>query len=420
MFCLAVLGFCGFAEAEYFSDVDQSNPNQTAINFLQNLGILKGYEDGSFVPEGNVNRAELLKILLETKNLSEKDKMYGDCFPDVLEEWFAPYVCYAKRQGWVDGYADGYFRPGNVVSRAEALKMMVNVLGIELYTIPAPPVYEDTEYSEWYYPYVKTAHRLGLLEEAGTEFFPGKEATRGEVSENIFRIIMLEKIGGLRYKKEMNAEVAEAERKFNSEKFKVKSKGVLVPVVKVIDGDTVDVTYKGEKVRVRISGINTPETVDFEEDVQCFGPEASARAKELLSGREVLLETEGEYGKYGRLIGYLRLENGEDFGEKMIEEGYAWSYDVYPHARLSIYEQAEIVARENARGLWSKETCDGLEMSVDEIGAPWICSKNIYDCGDFTDKSKAQEMFDYCWKITGQDIHKIDQDKDGEVCEGLK
>ncbi len=417
---LLFFNFCGFAEAGVFRDVQTENSNQTAIDFLHELEIVAGYVDGNFKPEGKVNRVELLKILIESKNLDKEIEGYGNCFPDVLEQWFAPYVCYAKEKGWVKGYQNGYFRPGNAVSKVEALKMMVNVFGIEVYTTPDAPVYEDTEYSAWYYPYVKTMHRLGFLEETGVRFFPAEEITRGGASENIFRMLVLEKTKARRYKKDLNANLPEVERQFLSQQARVESEGVLVPIEKVVDGDTVDVLYQGEKVRVRISGINTPETVDFQEGVQCFGPEASARAKELLEGREVWLETNGELGKYGRLIGYLRLESGEDFGEKMIEEGFAWNYDTYPHERMKIYEQAEVVARENLSGLWASEVCGGLEMSVDEVGAPWVCSKNVYNCTDFVTRSEAQEVFDYCWGVVGKDVHKMDQDGDGEVCEGME
>src|SRR3990167_6162374 len=79
------------------------------------------------------------------------------------------------------------------------------------------------------------------------------------------------------------------------------------PVVRVVDGDTLAVEMNGKSVKVRLIGLDTPETVDPRKPVQCFGKEASAKAKELLTGKSIRLEkdaSQGEYDKYGRLLAY--------------------------------------------------------------------------------------------------------------------
>src|SRR5689334_10458762 len=73
-------------------------------------------------------------------------------------------------------------------------------------------------------------------------------------------------------------------------------------VVKVVDGDTIDVSQGTTKYKIRIIGINTPETVDPRRPVQCFGKEASAKAKEILTNQSVRLEsdpTQSDKDKYG-------------------------------------------------------------------------------------------------------------------------
>ncbi|MBT3704538.1 thermonuclease family protein [Candidatus Peregrinibacteria bacterium] len=133
-----------------------------------------------------------------------------------------------------------------------------------------------------------------------------------------------------------------------------------VPVLKVVDGDTVDVYYKGKKERIRIIGINTPETVHPSKPVECFGREASNKMKELLEGQKIIIRTgqgSGDRGKYGRLLRYIEL-GGEDIGAKMIEEGYAFAYKKYPHERLEEYTKLERQARENGVGLWAEGVCD--------------------------------------------------------------
>lgn len=138
----------------------------------------------------------------------------------------------------------------------------------------------------------------------------------------------------------------------------------LVQVVKVVDGDTVDVMRDGQRTRLRLIGIDTPETVDPRKPVQCFGREASRHAHELLDGQTVGLEldpSQGERDRYGRTLGYLFLEDGRNFGEAMIRDGYAHEYR---YARAYTYEssfkRAEQAARESGAGLWATETCGGV------------------------------------------------------------
>ena len=114
----------------------------------------------------------------------------------------------------------------------------------------------------------------------------------------------------------------------------------VVSIDKVLDGDTIDVTidlgfdlYKKE--RVRIAGVDTPEkrTRDLEE--KALGIDATnwlkGKLTETIKGEDELTirtELKGGVGKYGRLLGWLYVgEDNVSLNEKMIEEGYAWSYD---------------------------------------------------------------------------------------------
>ncbi len=176
------------AEISPFTDLSPEDNNYVAISNLYNMGIVSGYPDGSFRPDSELNRAELLKILIEMYYGTPDETVYKNCFADVAEDWYAKYVCYAKEQGWVSGYSDNAFRPANSVNKVEALKMMLEVFGQEM--IPANgAVFEDVVSGEWYSDYVNTAKELGLLEETGS-YYPGNNITRGGVSENIYRLIM--------------------------------------------------------------------------------------------------------------------------------------------------------------------------------------------------------------------------------------
>ena len=109
---------------------------------------------------------------------------------------------------------------------------------------------------------------------------------------------------------------------------------------RVVDGDTIDVTidlgfdlYKKE--RVRVAGVDTPEKRTRDKEEKELGLDATAWLKEKLDGAlrgddELVIRTElvGGVGKYGRLLGWLYIGDGDlSLNEQMIEEGYAWAYD---------------------------------------------------------------------------------------------
>jgi micrococcal nuclease len=134
-------------------------------------------------------------------------------------------------------------------------------------------------------------------------------------------------------------------------------------VSKVIDGDTISVLMNGKNEKIRILGINTPETVDPRRRVECFGREASDHAKSILTNQSVKLEadpSQDDKDKYGRLLRYVFLLNGTDYGLEMIRSGYAYeyTYDI-PYKYQKEYKSAQMTAEKAKSGLWSDKTCSG-------------------------------------------------------------
>jgi len=163
--------------------------NQTAIEHLYENEIVEGYPDGTFKPDNALTRAELMKILVLGAGYDPSEEEYNNCFPDVGDEWFARYVCFAYDNGWVEGYPDNEFKPGENVLKVEAVKMLLeifNVTLIESTTIP----YDDLVLDGWFLSYILTAYEMGLLEEEGLIYNPGNDITRAQVSENIYRLLM--------------------------------------------------------------------------------------------------------------------------------------------------------------------------------------------------------------------------------------
>ncbi|MDP4008560.1 MAG: DUF3307 domain-containing protein [Candidatus Peregrinibacteria bacterium] len=187
-----------------FSDIGGTHKSYMAITYLSGEGVIEGYEDGTFKPENDVNRAELLKLLLGGQGIDPDQNRYRNCFTDVNEEWFARYVCYAKSQGWVDGYSDGSFRPAQTVNKVEALKMMVKSYGLTLGQ--EQPTYVDVHESDWFYQYVALGQKLGILEERGALFNASRGKSRASIAENIFRILAVQAERANTYTAEIGAQ----------------------------------------------------------------------------------------------------------------------------------------------------------------------------------------------------------------------
>ncbi len=139
-------------------------------------------------------------------------------------------------------------------------------------------------------------------------------------------------------------------------------------VVHVVDGDTFDVQLDGRTERVRLIGLNTPESVDPRRPVQCFGVEASDFAKQTLDGAMVGLEvddSQGDRDPNGRLLRYVWLADGQLFNQMLIRAGYAFEYTYnQPYKYQALFREAQRTARATNAGLWSPDTCGGEASDV--------------------------------------------------------
>ncbi len=133
-------------------------------------------------------------------------------------------------------------------------------------------------------------------------------------------------------------------------------------IKRVVDGDTAIVEIDDEEVRLRFSGVNTPESVgDYKDNPQFYGKEASAYTKEKLSDKWVYLEYDSKkYDKYDRLLAYVWLEEpNEDknglFNAELISEGYAKHFDDWDNKKYKKYFKGlEKEAKKAKLGMWNK------------------------------------------------------------------
>ena len=125
-------------------------------------------------------------------------------------------------------------------------------------------------------------------------------------------------------------------------------------VVRVVDGDTIEVEIEGQTHKVRYIGIDTPETVDPRRPVGCFGEEASAANEALVEGRIVGLEEDvSDTDSFGRLLRYVWLNSQEMVNAILVREGYAQASAYPPDVRYQeLFDGLEAAARSAERGLW--------------------------------------------------------------------
>jgi micrococcal nuclease len=140
-------------------------------------------------------------------------------------------------------------------------------------------------------------------------------------------------------------------------------------VLKVVDGDTVDIRDDVHgRLRIRLLGIDTPETEKPGYTVGCWGPEASEFAKSTLLGQRVAFitdPTQGTYDRYGRTLAYLDKADGWDYSIEAARAGAAHSYIYHDHPaeRADEIAAAEQEAKAAGRGLWGPP-CFGETASV--------------------------------------------------------
>jgi micrococcal nuclease len=123
-------------------------------------------------------------------------------------------------------------------------------------------------------------------------------------------------------------------------------------VVRVVDGDTL--LLDGNE-RVRLIGVDTPESVDPRRPVEHFGKEASAFLRRMAEGKRVRLAFDQERkDRYGRTLAYVHLEDGSLLNGEIIRQGYGHAYTRFPFRYAEEFRAYEREAREQRRGLWAE------------------------------------------------------------------
>ncbi len=182
-------------EAQGFSDVSEGDPYYMAITHLQEKGIIKGYEDGTYKPNNWINRAETLKILTLGSGIFKEEELgkisldSKEPFSDTpVDAWYMKYLYPALELGIINGYPNGTFKPGNDINLAETLKIFFESIDDITYDIKEENLFDDTPLEEWFTKYTAYAASKGLINiYPSNTVNPGQMMSRGYLAEIIYR-----------------------------------------------------------------------------------------------------------------------------------------------------------------------------------------------------------------------------------------
>ena len=156
-----------------------------AVNVLSALGVVNGYEDGTYKPAQTVTRAEMAKLIVTALGLADYASATTSQFTDMTgSTWAIPYVEYAASLNIVNGYGGGKFGPNDTVTYEQALTMVVRALG---YTDEAKEMN-----GTWPAVYVQKARALGLLEDVDNGGATG--ANRGDVAIILYNALSVNEV----------------------------------------------------------------------------------------------------------------------------------------------------------------------------------------------------------------------------------
>lgn len=167
--------------------------------------------------------------------------------------------------------------------------------------------------------------------------------------------------GVIKPKRQAPSESNESTKAYDLEKYHART----FTVVNVVDGDTIDIdaadgTY--DHTRIRLWGIDTPETKNPETGVMYFGPEAAEFTRKLALEKQVTiyLDESRTRDKYNRLLAYVKLQDGGFLNEVLLTEGFAYADLRFKHDFYNKYKQLEAIARTSKKGLWEGVTYEQL------------------------------------------------------------
>lgn len=141
-----------------FNDISSDSWYAKSVAFVQSMGLINGYEDGTFRPEDSITRAEAAVIIMRVERI--QGETITGTLTDISGNWAEKEILAAYANGLISGYPDGTFRPDNTITRAETVTLINNVLDIK--AMESEDVFMDIN-GHWAAPQITAAATIGKV-----------------------------------------------------------------------------------------------------------------------------------------------------------------------------------------------------------------------------------------------------------------
>jgi len=344
------------ASAKVYPDVPANHKHREAITAMSTKGIIKGYPNGEFHPEGLINRAEAVKVMAKSlyaptviERALDQHRQANHSyvlFPDVpIRKWFSEYVEVSFQNHVIQGYPDGTFKPSDNINFAEALKIILESYEVDFSQNRfSPNKFLIVTRGKWYEKYFTFAYEHNLINQ-NKVYYPGQLITRGEFVEVIHR---LEEV----LKNDLTAFVEN--RSITSDEYKITIPKLNIINIDVNFADLYNADAALETIKSGLGHYLSPP--DFREKMVLFGHS---------SGYDW---DDSEYKTILREIN--KLNNGDRIYINYKEKGYV--YEIYRSNIIAAAQDRTIIenAQTNELALYTCWPPDSIENRYVVYGKP--------------------------------------------------
>ncbi|MBU5670904.1 S-layer homology domain-containing protein [Paenibacillus brevis] len=181
-------GNIGTTTKPKFTDIANHWASEAIASAVE-LGMIKGYEDGTLRPNGAVTRSELMVMLGRMLGLQQEDAALS--FKDAADipAWANPYIVSVVKSGFANGYEDGTFRPGGKITRMELMAIVARALNLKAETNISLSFTDSNQVPSWGAAYVAALYEVGLIEgKDNNRLAPNDQVTRAEAVTLLLRM----------------------------------------------------------------------------------------------------------------------------------------------------------------------------------------------------------------------------------------
>lgn len=159
----------------------------STVNIFVKLGVVSGYKDGTFQPNANITRAEFATIISKVFDLTVTGN--GQTLSDTSGHWAESSIRALTEKGLLSGYSDGTFKPNKDISRAEIISIISKIINLKNVNVSPAPAFSDLE-GTWNKDQIEQAAAAGIISGAGNgQFSPNKQSSRAEALTIILHVL---------------------------------------------------------------------------------------------------------------------------------------------------------------------------------------------------------------------------------------